>query len=194
MDTLNGLDKIIEEIASDANAEAMRITDEAKTMAKRVTDRSREEADAAMTEAAEKAELEYKRVIARAQSAGEITKKSALLREKQRIIDGILKDAYVRLVGLDDTDYFAFLTKLLNKYALRSGGEIILSKKDKARVTAEFKAAAEEKGLKISDKTRKMDGGFVLSYGDVEENCSIEALTESEKDRLHDTVNSFLFG
>ena len=191
---MNGLDKIIEEIASDANAEAARITDEAKAAAKRVTDRAREEASSTLKEAQAKAELEYKRVIARAQSAGEITKKSALLREKQRIIDGILNDAYVKIVGLDDKEYFAFLSKLLAKYATKSGGEIILSEKDKKRVSAEFKDEAQRLGLKISDATRPIDGGFILSYGDIEENCSVKALTESEKDRLHDAVNSFLFG
>ena len=191
---MNGLDKIIEEIANDANAEAARITDEAKAAAKRVTDRAREEAKAIETAAGEKAELEYKRVITRARSTGEITKKSALLREKQQIIDGILKDAYVKLVGLGDKEYFEFMTKLLDKYASKSGGEIILSEKDKKRAGAGFIEAAKKKGLTVSEKTRKMDGGFILSYGDVEENCSIEALTESEKDRLHDAVNSFLFG
>lgn len=191
---MNGLDKIIEEIANDAGAEAKRITNEAKTAAKRVTDRAREEAKAFEAEAKEKAELEYKRVITRAQSTGEITKKSALLREKQKIIDGILKDAYIKIVGLGDTEYFEFMTKLLGKYASKRGGEVILSAKDRQRAPESFIEAAKNKGLTISDKTRKMDGGFILSYGDVEENCSIEALTESENDRLHDAVNGFLFG
>lgn len=187
------MDKIIEEIANDAGIEAERITDEAKAAAKRVTDRAREEASAIEADAKEKAELEYKRVITRAQSTGEIAKKSALLREKQQIIDDILKDAYIRLVGLSDTEYFEFMTKLLNKYASK-GGEVILSAKDKKRAPEAFIEAVKSKGLTVSDKTREMDGGFILSYGDVEENCSIEALTEAEKDRLHDAVNGFLFG
>ena len=191
---MNGLDKIIEEIANDAGIEAERITDEAKAAAKRVTDRAREEASAIEADAKEKAELEYKRVITRAQSTGEITKKSALLREKQRIIDGILKDAYIKLVGLGDAEYFEFMTKLLDKYASKSGGAVILSEKDRKRVPDSFIEAVKSKGLTVSNRTREMDGGFILSYGDVEENCSIEALTESEKDRLHDAVNSFLFG
>ena len=190
----NGLDKIIDEIMSDAKAEADRITDEARLQAKRIIDRAKEEAAAVEAEAEEKAELEYKRVLTRARSTGDITKKSALLREKQQIIHDILNEAHIKLVGLNDKDYFAFMQKLLDKYASGKGGEIILSAKDKARITDEFKASAEKKGLKISDKTRAIDGGFILSYGDVEENCSIEALMESERDCLHDAVNGFLFG
>ncbi len=191
---MNGLDKIIEEIAADAKTAAEKTVGEARTAAKRVIDRAKTEADAIRAEAKEKAELEYERVITRAQSTGEITKKSALLREKQQIIDGILKDAHIKLVGLDDKAYFEFMTKLLNKYASNGKGELILSKKDLSRLTDGFKAAAEKKGLTISDTTRAIDGGFILSYGDIEENCSIEALMESERDTLHDTVNGFLFG
>ena len=190
---MNGLDKIIEEIARDAQASAAEITDNARAAAKRIIERAQEEAGAVEAEAKDRAELEYKRIITRAQSAGELTRKSALLREKQRIIDGILNDVHIKLVGLDDKIYFDFMTRLLNKYASEEKGEIILSDKDKSRVTNDFIAAAEEKGLKISDKTRGIDGGFILSYGDIEENCSIEALMESEKDRLHDKVNAFLF-
>ena len=191
---MNGLDKIIEGIARDARDAAAKITDEAKAAAKRVTDRAEEDAAAIAAQAKEKAALEYDRVITRTQSTGEITRKSALLREKQQIIDGILRDAHIKIIGMDDKAYFAFMTRLLDKYASKSAGELILSDKDLARVTREFAAAAADKGLKISDTTRPIDGGFILSYGDIEENCSIEALMESERDRLHDAVNGFLFG
>ena len=190
---MNGLDKIIEEIAREAEITAAKTIDEAKSAAKRVIDRAKDEARAIETDARDRAELEYKRIITRAQSAGELTCKNALLREKQRIIDSILNDAHIKLVGLDDKNYFDFMTQMLNKYASDETGEIILSDKDKSRVTDDFIAAAEERRLKISDKTRGIDGGFILSYGDIEENCSIEAIMEAEKDRLHDKVNEFLF-
>ena len=191
---MNGLDKIIAEIAQDAKAAAEQKHSEAQAAASRALDCAREEAKAIEAEAAQRAELEYKRIVARAHSTGEIAKKSVLLREKQQIIDGILKDAHVKLAELSDQEYFAFMVRLLNKYATQGSGAILLSPRDKGRVTAEFQAAAEEKGLTISEETRDIDGGFVLSYGSIEENCSIGALMESERDRLHDVVKGFLFG
>ena len=191
---MNGLDKIIAEIAQDAKAAAEQKRSDAQAAASRALDRAREEAKAIEADAAERSELEYKRIVARAHSTGEIAKKGVLLREKQRIIDDILKDAHVKLAGLEDQEYFAFMIRLLDKYAAGGSGEILLSQRDKARVTAEFKAAAEGKGLTISEETRDIDGGFVLSYGSIEENCSIGALMESERDRLHDVVKGFLFG
>ena len=191
---MNGLDKIIAEIANDARTAAEQKRNDAQVAAARALDRAREEAKAIEADAAQRAELEYKRVISRAHSTGEITKKSVLLREKQRIIDRILKDAHVKLAGLGDQEYFAFMSRLLDKYATQGNGAILLSRRDKGRVTPEFRAAAEQKGLTISEETREIDGGFVLSYGSIEENCSIGALMESERDRLHDVVKGFLFG
>ena len=191
---MNGLDRILEEIARDAQSAAEQKRAEAEASAARTLERAREDAKAVEAEAAQRAELEYKRIVSRAHSTGEISKKSVLLREKQRIIDGVIHDAHVRIVGLDDAAYFALMGRLLDKYASGEAGMVLLSPRDRARVPAEFVAAAEAKGLKISDETRNMDGGFVLSYGSVEENCSIDALMESERDRLHDAVKGFLFG
>ena len=47
--------------------------------------------------------------------------------------------------------------------------------------------------LHISDIPGKLDGGFILSYGEIEENCSIEALFDSERERLKDLVQEILF-
>lgn len=191
---MNGLDRILAEIAQDAKTAADQKRDEAKASAQRILDRAREEAEAIEADAADRAELEYKRIVSRAHSTGEIAKKGVLLREKQKIIDDILKDAHVKLVGLSDAEYFAFMIRLLEKYASGEHGEVLLSQRDKSRVTAGFTAAAEKKNLRISEDTRNIDGGFVLSYGAIEENCSISALMESERDRLHDVVKGFLFG
>ena len=191
---MNGLDRILAEIARDAKTAADEKRTEAKAAAQRVVERARDEAKAVEAEAAERAELEYRRIVNRAHSTGEIAKKGVLLREKQRIIDGILQDTHVKLASLGDAEYFSFLERLLNKYASGARGEVLLSKRDRERVTASFVAAAEKKGLSISDETRDIDGGFVLSYGAIEENCSLSALMESERDRLHDAVKGFLFG
>ena len=191
---MNGLDRILEEIAQEAQSAAEQKRAEAEASAARTLERAREDAKAVEAEAAQRAELEYKRIVSRAHSTGEISKKGVLLREKQRIIDDIIHDAHVKLVALDDSAYFDFMCRLLDAYATQGGGEVLLSPRDRGRVTAEFTAAAERKGLKISEETRDMDGGFVLSYGSVEENCSIDALMEAQRDRLHDAVKAFLFG
>ena len=48
--------------------------------------------------------------------------------------------------------------------------------------------------LTLDEAPRDIDGGFVLIYGDIEENCSFEALFDAQKDRLQDEVRALLFG
>lgn len=47
--------------------------------------------------------------------------------------------------------------------------------------------------LVLSDQTAAIDGGFLLVYGGIEENCSFEALFESDKERLQDAAQELLF-
>lgn len=191
---MDGLEKIINEISAEAQAEAKKITDAAKAASKRVIDRAKEEARQVKLDAEEKAKLEYKRIISRANSAGEVISSRELLKTKQELISEIIDMAGDKIAELSDEEYFAFMTRLLAKYASGAKGELKLSARDKARVTQEFIEAAEKHNLTVSDKTLDIDGGFVLLYGDIEENCSIEALISDERDKLHDTVNEFLFG
>lgn len=42
-------------------------------------------------------------------------------------------------------------------------------------------------------KPAEIDGGFLLVYGGMEENCGIKAVFDSVKDELSDQVNRLLF-
>lgn len=61
---------------------------------------------------------------------------------------------------------------------------------------AKIEKAAQEKGgsLVLKKEPREIDGGFVLVYGGVEENCSAGALFASQRDELADKVHAMLFG
>ena len=51
--------------------------------------------------------------------------------------------------------------------------------------------AAEAKGgqLSICRKSAKIDNGFILVYGDIEENCSLKAIFDAKHDELTDLVH-----
>ena len=61
---------------------------------------------------------------------------------------------------------------------------------------AKIEKTAQEKGgsLVLKKEPREIDGGFVLVYGGVEENCSAGALFASQRDELADKVHAMLFG
>ena len=104
------------------------------------------------------------------------------------------------MLNLEDEKYFAVIKKMLEDNVLSEKGEIIFSARDRQRmpkgIEDVIKNVALEKGgeLVMSDEIRSIDGGFVLVYGGIEENCTFKAMLEASREELHDMVNGKLFG
>ena len=90
-----------------------------------------------------------------------------------------LQKAYEKVMNLSDAEYFELLTNLLKTYVQSGDGEIYFSEKDKQRIPASFVEETEKivasKGGKLTfaSETKQIDGGFILVYGGIEENCTI---------------------
>ena len=188
-----------------------RILEEAQSTAREIIGKAKADADAAVQAAEESAEAEAAEILARARrdaadygmrvdSSMDMQRKQALLAAKQEVIGGVLKAAYDAVMDLDDEKYFEMLEKLLEKNTLPEAGEIRFSAKDLGRMPAGFpdriKNIDASKGgsLTVSEKPEKMDGGFLLVYGGIEENCTISAVFASKREELSDQVNRLLFG
>lgn len=132
--------------------------------------------------------------------AAQQKRRQAALSAKQEVIGEIINEAYERLLNLEDEKYFAVIKKMLEDNVLSEKGEIIFSARDRQRMPKDFedviKNVALEKGgeLVMSDEIRNIDGGFVLVYGGIEENCTFKAMLEASREELHDMVNGKLFG
>lgn len=132
--------------------------------------------------------------------AAQQKRRQAALSAKQEVIGEIINEAYERLLNLEDEKYFAVIKKMLEYNVLSEKGEIIFSARDRQIMPKDFedviKNVALEKGgeLVMSDEIRSIDGGFVLVYGGIEENCTFKAMLEASREELHDMVNGKLFG
>ena len=79
------------------------------------------------------------------------------------------------------------LLKMLGKYALPQDGEIFFSARDLKRMPAGFqdevKKAAESKNgsLTVSEEGRNIENGFILAYGGIEENCTLQAMFDAKE-------------
>ena len=194
-----GLDKIIGEIHAEsdglirevldrAQKEAAQIRSEAEKKAGDSVERIRRESDARLADSK-----------SRAQSAAALTKRQLLLQEKQNLIGEVLEKAKETFLALPEAEYFDTLLALLKKNALSEQGEILLNERDRKRLPADFEKKAEEaakaKGgsLRISEKTREIDGGLILAYEGIEQNCSVDALFETNIEMLQDKIRNILF-
>lgn len=196
---MTGTEKILRHIAGQAEEEAKAILEEARTRAGEITARSEKESAAILAEGKARAEAVLKDAADKAEAAASMQKRRTVLAQKGELVSDVLQSAYRKLLTLPDAEYFDFLYAQLAKQDLKGEGVLYLNEKDLARRPAGFnarvQAAAAEKGgkLTVSETARPMDGGFLLDYGGIEENCSFQAIFESEADALKDAVRAVLF-
>lgn len=190
---MSGLDKILEHISSEAANHANKIIENAKAEADRILEREKEEAVRLETQIRKQSELDVAAATKRIQSAADLKEKRMILEAKQKEIDSVIADARATLASLDEDAYFATLSKMLDKYATDREGTICFSAKDAARLPRDFVKKAKAHELTVSEQTVAIDGGFVLIYGDIEENCSFEALINAAKEDLQDKIGQILF-
>lgn len=196
---MTGLDKIISQILDDAGKEADGTLKKAKCEAEEIIRQSNEECQRALEEGRIKLSAERAAYRERMQSSAELKKRQAVLLAKQQVIGRMLDRAYEALLSRESADYFELIQKMLTTFVLAKQGEIYFSGRDLDRMPEGFEsviqAAAAEKGgsLKLSDEPKNIDGGFILVYGGVEENCTFKALLAARKDELSDKVHELLF-
>ena len=118
----------------------------------------------------------------------------------RRLLGETLERARQAALALPDDDYFALLLRMAKRYALGKSGEAAFSARDQKRMPKDFPAkldaAAKELGgsLTVSKEPRDIDGGFVLLYGGMEENCSLTALFDANREDFLDAARAALFG
>lgn len=197
---MTGLEKILKTIQDEAQASAEAITSQARREADVILTAAKNEAELKSAQIAEKSEADVKDVISRAESAAALLERKLLLDTKQNIINDIIAQARNRLATLSNSEYTEIILSMVKKYSHNKEGKILFSEVDRKRLTEDFpeklKAVVSEKAgasLSIEKEALPIVGGFLLIYGDIEENCSFDALFAEERDNLQDKVNSYLF-
>lgn len=196
---MSGLDKIKSQILDEANHSAEMKLAEANEKAERMISEAKAEAEAEVSKLAAKSQEAIAVYAERVKSSGEMQRKQAILQAKQEVIAEVIQKAYEKVCAQDDTAYFEMIRKMLDKYAQPGDGIISFNAKDLKRMPkgfeAEMEKTAQKKGgtLRLSEEAKEMDGGFILVYGGVEENCTIRAMFDANRDHLSDKVHEVLF-
>lgn len=196
---MTGLEKIVEQILNDANSQSEEILENANKKADEIIAQAQAEADKIKSQSDEKIALEKNNGEIRAKSSADLKKRQAILKAKQEIINNVIDKAYGKILAMKADEYFAMLEKIIEKSAQAKAGEIRFSAKDAGRLPQGFDKRVADiaskcgGSLKVSDTTVDIDGGFVLIYGGIEENCSIKAMFNADREGLADKVNNILF-
>ena len=189
-----GLDIITDAILDNAKADRKAILKKAEEKKQEILKEAKKEAEIIVSEikkeALKKTENIENSIKARAQQ--DLSKE--LLKKKSELIKDVLNEAKEHVYSMPDEEYNKLLLSLLSKYAKETkSGEISFCKKDKERISDEVKERIEALKLTLSFEDKNIKGGFVLKYGKVEENCSVEAIFHQNREKITDFLNKELF-
>lgn len=193
---MSGLEKILSQIEYESDERCRSIIEDAKKKADRIIGNARDEAEAILKSGEEETAKKVERINQGAVSSAELGKSKLLLRAKLEIIDEILEKSLDKIKKLPEDEYFDIIKTLILANAKSGEGTLCLCEKDIGRLPEGFIAsinkAPGDKEIILGDAT-DIDSGFILRYGDIDVNCSFDAIVQEKRDELRDALNSLLF-
>ena len=196
---MTGLEKITSEIKADADKSVAAIIDKANAEAKSILAGAEKEAAEAVAKINHDVSVRLSASKSTAESAAALRKRRLILEEKQKLIGEVIEEAKNLIYALPDDVYFEKILKLAEKNVNPAEGTIIFNAKDLSRLPADFEtklnvvAVAKGGKLTVSKETRPIDGGFVLLYEGIDQNCSITSLFETHIESVQDKIQKLLF-
>lgn len=198
---MDGIDKIIERIAADAEAEAKALRDGAE---KEVEERRRaalsameKETKAILAEGQRKADAYEARLV----DTARLEERKKRLAVKQELVEKAFQRALMQFAAMPEEEYAEFLSRLCCEAAVSGKEQVLLSPKDREKygqrvvdaANGLLKEAGKTAELTLSGVSREMAGGVVLKEGDIETNGSLEALLQQNRDTAAADVAAVLF-
>ncbi|MBO5280141.1 MAG: hypothetical protein IJC32_02925 [Clostridia bacterium] len=220
---MTGLDKIKDKIIAEAQLDAARMIEDAQKKCNEIILRASGDADNIKAELDVAAHREAESLISRAKSGAALEKRNIIAQAKSHATDLAFETAKKEILSLPDEQYIEFLAKLLvsalssqldiektnrELYGEESNEapvDVLLSQEDIMRAGTKIIPAAKKMAAGkpvshlleragVSVETAKIEGGMIIRIGDLDINCSVEALIESAKERLEGDVARILFG
>lgn len=195
---MTGLEKILAQIQGEAQAAAEETLRAAQAKADEecavIAAKAKEECG--QIEA--RARQQCTDALRRAESAAELQRRRGVLAAKQQMIAETIQAALQKMQSLPAEEYFSALQTLAVRYAQAGEGVMYFGAADLARLPRDYESTLNAalgggRSLKISPESRPIASGFVLAYGGIEENCSLEALFAADREGMQDLAQSVLF-
>ena len=195
---MDGIEKITGRINEDVQREIDAMTADARREAGEIAARYREQADRESAEIVERGRRAAAEREERLASVAQLEARKLELAAKQEMLQKAFDKALERLLTLPEEQYIVLLSELAVKAARTGREQVILSQKDRTRYGKQAVTAANEKlgdkgHLTLSQESRPIKGGLILSDGDVEVNGTFETLARLQRGALDREVAKVLF-
>ena len=194
---MDGIEKITGRIAEDVGREIDELTAEARRQADEIAARYDAQAKRESEDILARGRRHADERVERLASVAQLECRKLELAAKQEMLSRAYDKALEQLLNLPEQEYTALLADLAVKAAVTGREAVILSQKDRTRYGKQVVTAANERlnggRLTLSEQTRPIKGGLILSDGDVEVNCTFETLVRLQRSQLERDVAKVLF-
>lgn len=198
---MNGAEKIKERILTDARSLHDKILAEANAQAKSIIAEAEKEAFQKTTLITEKAKEEAALIKQRYQAAESMEDRKNILKVRQECINEAFDLALKNLSDMPDDKYKLFIEGIILNTIKNGDGIIVFNERDKKRLgegfISEINGKLKTKGLSaalsLAKDSLNTSGGFILRYGDMEINCTLEIILNMQRPNLESEVAKILF-
>lgn len=220
---MTGLEKIKSKIISEAERDAAAIIERTTKQCADIMFAAGKRAESIKAELEERAQKDAENIIARAKSSASMQKRNVILSAKGNAIDEAFDLAYKEIKNLPKEKYCELISKLIASALLEEVEtektnrelygeeaeipekyELIFNREDRDSLGEAILAGTERivigkldrettSKLTVSRECADIEGGVIVRFGNIENNCSIEALFDQIREKLGGEVAQTIF-
>lgn len=190
-----GIEKITEQILSDAKDDARRIFEKGRYDSREIERQTQHQIKILQTEAEKRNLSDANTLKKRKDSVAQLEGRKLRLGAKQEVIAKSFELALEQLAGMEDEAYLCLLVKVIAETGMKQG-ELLLNKQDHDRIGEKLVSRANENGANfvLSEEIISARGGFLLRDGAVVVNSTLETMVNAVKEAATPEVVKVLFG
>lgn len=192
---MDGQQKIIDKILSDATHDAGEMLSEALKKAEALVAAKQSEADAEYDLSVEEARKAGEEVVRRRLTVADLEVKKLLLSAKKQAVDEAFEESLKKLLALPKEEYTALVGSMIAS-AADDGDVVVISENDKNVLTkAVFDKISAKIGKKLtlSDTFGNFRGGVMLLGKGVDKNLTFESELALLRDEVEPEVAKIMF-
>lgn len=191
---MSDLNVITNAISEKAKAEAKQLIEEARDKGSSIVEKAKANAEKEIEDMEQQIKAEIIEIEENSKIVASRRLEMDLQQKKEELIEELIEKTEKHIYEMSILEYNMLMIELLNKNAHKAkGGAIVFCEQDRLRINSDLLSEIKNKGIEISDFSENIKGGFILKYGRIEENCSIEAILKNKKEILVDFLNKELF-
>lgn len=184
--------QVLDQILSDARAEAEQIVSEAERKAAVLLAAADKRVEELERTTEQEMQERRKTILEKRAAAARLDGAKLLLGEKRKVLDAMYDEALSRLLELGAEDCVSLFSRLLSAYA-EEGDVIVLAKNFPYEEQIKLLPIIAEKNMKISPERQVMDGGMRLQGVTSDKDLSFGAILNADREQRQAELARVLF-